>query len=67
MEKYGVACAKSKTFTDKKAAEEYVKQHGAPIVIKADGLAAGRYRVISHPLYGYDPETSETERPCKGF
>ncbi len=47
MEKYGVACAKSKTFTDKKAAEEYVKQHGAPIVIKADGLAAGKGVVVA--------------------
>lgn len=47
MEKYGVACAASKTFTDKKAAEEYVKQHGAPIVIKADGLAAGKGVVVA--------------------
>lgn len=47
MEKYGVACAKSKTFTDKKAAEEYVRQHGAPIVIKADGLAAGKGVVVA--------------------
>lgn len=42
MEKYGVACAKSKTFTDEKSAHEYVDSHGAPIVIKADGLAAGK-------------------------
>lgn len=47
MEKYNVACAKSRTFTDKKAAEEYVKQHGAPIVIKADGLAAGKGVVVA--------------------
>lgn len=47
MEKYGVACAKSKTFTDKKVAEEYVRQHGAPIVIKADGLAAGKGVVVA--------------------
>lgn len=42
MKKYNVACAASETFTDQKAAEEYVKKHGAPIVIKADGLAAGK-------------------------
>lgn len=42
MNKYNVACAKSETFTDENAAREYVKQHGAPIVIKADGLAAGK-------------------------
>lgn len=47
MEKYNVACAKSRTFTDKKAAEEYVKAHGAPIVIKADGLAAGKGVVVA--------------------
>lgn len=42
MHKYGVACAASETFTDEAAAKEYVKKHGAPIVIKADGLAAGK-------------------------
>ena len=47
MEKYGVACAKSRTFTDKKSAENYVKEHGAPIVIKADGLAAGKGVVVA--------------------
>lgn len=47
MEKYNVACAKSRTFTDKKAAEDYVKEHGAPIVIKADGLAAGKGVVVA--------------------
>lgn len=47
MAKYNVACAASKTFTDKKAAEDYVKQHGAPIVIKADGLAAGKGVVVA--------------------
>ncbi|MCI7114845.1 MAG: phosphoribosylamine--glycine ligase, partial [Treponema porcinum] len=47
MEKYGVACAKSRTFTDKKQAEAYVKEHGTPIVIKADGLAAGKGVVVA--------------------
>lgn len=42
MNKYDVACAKSETFTDEEKAAEYVKNHGAPIVIKADGLAAGK-------------------------
>ena len=30
------------TFTDAQKAHEYVTQQGAPIVIKADGLAAGK-------------------------
>ena len=47
MEKYGVACAASKTFTDKENALEYVKNHGAPIVVKADGLAAGKGVVVA--------------------
>ncbi len=47
MQKYGVACATSKTFTDKEEALSYVKQHGAPIVIKADGLAAGKGVVVA--------------------
>lgn len=42
MKKYGIACAASETFTDEEGAREYVRKHGAPIVIKADGLAAGK-------------------------
>ena len=50
MKKYGVACAASETFTDEKSALEYVKSHGAPIVIKADGLAAGKGVVVAKSL-----------------
>ena len=42
MRKYAVACAASETFTDEAEAKEYIKKHGAPVVIKADGLAAGK-------------------------
>jgi phosphoribosylamine--glycine ligase len=42
MRKYSVACAASKTFTDEIKAGEYIKSHGAPVVVKADGLAAGK-------------------------
>ncbi|MEE1181333.1 MAG: phosphoribosylamine--glycine ligase, partial [Treponema sp.] len=45
--KYGVACADNKTFTDKAEALAYVKAHGAPIVLKADGLAAGKGVVVA--------------------
>ncbi len=38
----GVPTANSQTFTEAKAAQDYVAQQGAPIVIKADGLAAGK-------------------------
>lgn len=47
MQKYGVACAESKTFTNAKEAHDYVAQKGAPIVIKADGLAAGKGVVVA--------------------
>ncbi|WP_424933704.1 phosphoribosylamine--glycine ligase [Amaricoccus macauensis] len=38
----GAPTAASQTFTDPDAARAYVKAEGAPIVIKADGLAAGK-------------------------
>lgn len=47
MRKYGVACARSRTFTDEAAAEEYIRSHGAPVVVKADGLAAGKGVVVA--------------------
>ncbi|MBQ0050892.1 MAG: phosphoribosylamine--glycine ligase [Treponema sp.] len=50
MQKYGVACADSQTFTDKAEALAYVQKKGAPIVIKADGLAAGKGVVVAKTL-----------------
>lgn len=50
MHKYGVACAKSKTFTNKDEVRAYVKKEGAPIVLKADGLAAGKGVVVALTL-----------------
>lgn len=47
MSAHGVACAGSRTFTDKDEALAYIEQHGAPVVIKADGLAAGKGVVVS--------------------
>jgi phosphoribosylamine--glycine ligase len=38
----GAPTAASQTFTDPAAAEAYVRAQGAPIVVKADGLAAGK-------------------------
>jgi phosphoribosylamine--glycine ligase len=42
MQKYNIPCASSTTFTDYHQAKEYVSKQSAPIVIKADGLAAGK-------------------------
>ena len=38
MVKYGIPTAAYETFTEAEAAKEYIKEKGAPIVIKADGL-----------------------------
>ena len=35
-------------FTDEAEAIAYVKQHGAPLVVKADGLAAGKGVILAH-------------------
>ncbi|WP_431854570.1 phosphoribosylamine--glycine ligase [Azospirillum sp.] len=42
LAKYGVPTAFYQRFTDADAAKAFVRQHGAPIVVKADGLAAGK-------------------------
>lgn len=42
MKSAGVPTSAYETFTDPDAACAYVREHGAPIVIKADGLAAGK-------------------------
>ncbi|KAL0013111.1 hypothetical protein SO802_000180 [Lithocarpus litseifolius] len=46
-DKYGIPTAKYKTFTDPSAAKKYIQEQGAPIVIKADGLAAGKGVVVA--------------------
>ena len=46
MVEAGVPTAAFATFTDPAAAERYVHQQGAPIVIKASGLAAGKGAVV---------------------
>ena len=47
MLRHGIPTAAYATFTDADAAHAYVKQQGAPIVIKADGLAAGKGVVVA--------------------
>ncbi|MBM3290920.1 MAG: phosphoribosylamine--glycine ligase, partial [Candidatus Hydrogenedentes bacterium] len=50
MEKYGIPTAKHATFTDADAAIAYVREQGAPIVIKADGLAAGKGVTVARTI-----------------
>lgn len=47
MEKYNIPTAAYASFTDRAAAEEYIRTQGAPIVVKADGLAAGKGVVVA--------------------
>jgi phosphoribosylamine--glycine ligase len=42
MQKYGIPCARGEVFSSMSQAKEYVKSHSAPMVVKADGLAAGK-------------------------
>ncbi len=47
MKKYNIPTAEYRVFTSYLHAEEYVRMKGAPIVIKADGLAAGKGVIVA--------------------
>lgn len=47
MQRYGIPTAASASFTDADSAVAYVRATGAPIVVKADGLAAGKGVVVA--------------------
>ena len=47
MRRHGLPTAEYETFTDAREAHAYVARRGAPIVIKADGLAAGKGVVVA--------------------
>ena len=47
MVRHGLPTARYATFTSAAEAKAYVEKHGAPIVIKADGLAAGKGVVVA--------------------
>src|SRR4030043_1230902 len=46
MEKYQIPTSLYEIFDDPKKARDYVRKQGAPIVVKADGLAAGRGGIL---------------------
>jgi phosphoribosylamine--glycine ligase len=50
LERNNIPTAFYKVFTEAKSAIEYVKEQGTPIVIKADGLAAGKGVIIATSL-----------------
>ncbi|MES2888657.1 MAG: phosphoribosylamine--glycine ligase [Pseudomonadota bacterium] len=47
MQRHGIPTAKYQAFTDPALAHAYVDAEGAPIVVKADGLAAGKGVVVA--------------------
>src|SRR5688500_10556227 len=47
MARHGIPTARHATFADAAAAKAYIAQRGAPIVVKADGLAAGKGVVVA--------------------
>ncbi len=47
MQRHGIPTAAHETFSDPAAAHAYVERMGAPIVVKADGLAAGKGVVVA--------------------
>ncbi|HNE44116.1 MAG TPA: phosphoribosylamine--glycine ligase, partial [Rhodocyclaceae bacterium] len=50
MARHGIPTAEFETFSDSAAAHAYIEKKGAPIVIKADGLAAGKGVVVATSL-----------------
>jgi phosphoribosylamine--glycine ligase len=50
MKKYDIPTAEYGVFTEKAEAEEYVRRKGAPIVVKADGLAAGKGVIVAETV-----------------
>ncbi len=50
MRRHGIPTAAYEVFTDAVAAHDYIDQVGAPIVVKADGLAAGKGVVVATTL-----------------
>jgi phosphoribosylamine--glycine ligase len=50
MQRHGIPCARSASFADFVKASEYIQSQKPPIVIKADGLAAGKGVIIAESV-----------------
>jgi phosphoribosylamine--glycine ligase len=60
MQRHGIPTAHYATFTDAAAAHAHIDAVGAPIVVKADGLAAGKGVVVAMTL----AEAHEASTSC---
>jgi phosphoribosylamine---glycine ligase len=65
MNEAGIPTAQGETFTEAIAAKTYIDQQGAPIVIKADGLAAGKGVVVAQTIE--EAKTAIDELFASGF
>jgi phosphoribosylamine---glycine ligase len=50
MARAGIPTAQHETFSDVGAARAYIERHGAPVVVKADGIAAGKGVVVAYSV-----------------
>lgn len=50
MKQYNIPTAAYEVFTDSSAAKAYIRSQGAPIVVKADGLAAGKGVIVAQTI-----------------
>ncbi|GAA5345116.1 phosphoribosylamine--glycine ligase [Planifilum fimeticola] len=50
MVRHGIPTARFRSFTNAEEAKRYVREQGAPIVVKADGLAAGKGVVVARTV-----------------
>ena len=62
MERAGIPTAVYGSFTDEASALAYVREQGAPLVVKADGLAAGKGVIVATEL----EQAEEAVRECFG-
>jgi phosphoribosylamine--glycine ligase len=60
LAKYGVPTGHYQVFDEADAAKDYIKQIGAPIVVKADGLAAGKGAIVCQTI----EEAEEAVKLC---
>jgi len=64
LARHGIPTAAYQNFTSLDDALAYIRQQGAPIVIKADGLAAGKGVIVAHSLE--DAEQAATDMLADG-
>jgi len=59
MEKYGIPCPRGAIFSSYSEAREYLQEQRLPVVIKADGLAAGKGVIIADSVQKADKALSD--------